>query len=115
MQKYREVRYSLMHDALPNVDFATSPQVTTEDLSTAHCPNYIERFVTDKFSDDENRRVGFPWSRASVRRCLSSVGGTVAAMRAVMDEGYRVSGHLAGGTHHAFHDRGTIFTILRVQ
>jgi acetoin utilization deacetylase AcuC-like enzyme len=113
MKKYKAVRYSIMQDALPNVDLAVSPQISTEDLSTAHCPLYIGRYLGNKFTADENRRVGFPWSMASVRRSLSSVGGTVAAMHAVMGpEGYRIAGHLAGGTHHAFRDRGEGFCVF---
>ncbi|CAM9780265.1 unnamed protein product, partial [Ectocarpus fasciculatus] len=74
----------------------------------------------------ENRTVGFPWSEASVKRSLSSVGGTVAAMHAVCAGGELrdslpwvrrktpplFSGHIAGGTHHAFSDRGEGFCVF---
>jgi len=62
---------------------------------------------------EELKRIGFPWSKATVARTLSSVGGTVAATHAVLaPEGAGIAGHLAGGTHHAFRDRGEGYCIF---
>jgi len=47
-------------------------------------------------------------SDATVARSLSSTGGTVAAARAVCDGRAAIAGHIAGGTHHAFYDRGGV-------
>jgi acetoin utilization deacetylase AcuC-like enzyme len=48
-----------------------------------------------------------------VARTLSSAGGTVAAThRALAPHGPLVTGHLAGGTHHAFFDRGEGYCIF---
>ena len=44
---------------------------------------YVRRYMQNEFTKLENRRVGFPWSEQSVRRSTSSVGGTLAAARAV--------------------------------
>jgi acetoin utilization deacetylase AcuC-like enzyme len=55
------------------------------------------------------RRLGFPQSPALVRRSRASVGGTVAAARSALDDGFGVQ--LAGGTHHAFRDRGEGFCV----
>jgi acetoin utilization deacetylase AcuC-like enzyme len=45
------------------------------------------------------RRIGFPWSPELVERSRRSVGATIAACRAALEDG--VSVNLAGGTHHA--------------
>ena len=84
-----------------------------QDLSLVHCPRYIQRFLSGDMSKEELRRIGFPWSTATVARTLSSVGGTVAATHAVLSPGGPpIAGHLAGGTHHAFRDRGEGYCIF---
>ena len=114
MQKYRMVRDMLQSDeSLANlIDFCPSPVASAGDLRTTHHPDYIKRFICNQLTAAENRNIGFPWSRASVKRALSSVGGTVAAMHAVCRDGYAAAGHLAGGTHHAFYDRGEGFCVF---
>ncbi|CAM9445002.1 unnamed protein product [Pylaiella littoralis] len=106
--------------------FSVSPVATLVDLCTTHQRSYVKRYLEGRFTDRENRTVGFPWSEASVRRSLSSVGGTVGAMHAVCAGGGELrdrlagggkvpplfSGHIAGGTHHAFWDRGEGFCVF---
>ena len=115
MEKYRLVRRRLQWVLGPGqlAAFSESPLASVKDLSTAHCPNYVARYVTGRFTDAENRAVGLPWSPAAAARALSSVGGTVAATHAVLrGSGCAVSGHVAGGTHHAFRDRGEGFCVF---
>ena len=61
-------------------------------------------------TEKEIRKTGFPWSLTGVQRSLSSVGGTVAAMRSILEDHNSdlsdVSCYLAGGTHYAFYDYG---------
>ena len=49
-------------------------------------------------------KIGFPWSIELVERSRRSVGGTLEASRAALEEGIAVN--LSGGTHHAFFYRG---------
>lgn len=118
MQKYRAVRETLQKDFFTNnrVMFKISPETSFDELKSTHCINYISRFINGAMSEKENRVIGFPWSIAGVRRSLSSVGGTVAAMRVVMEnyqlKRFAVSCHLAGGTHHAFYDKGEGFCVF---
>ena len=58
----------------------------------------------------EVRRIGLPWSPELVERSRRSVGGTISACRAALQEGIAVS--LSGGTHHAFRERGEGFCIF---
>jgi acetoin utilization deacetylase AcuC-like enzyme len=68
---------------------------------------YVRRVVNNELAPAELRRIGFPGGQQSIDRALSSTGGTLAAARALFErEGQRVTGHIAGGTHHAFADRG---------
>ena len=116
-------------------EFRVSPLATIEDLTTTHCPEYVARFLRGDQTEAEQRNVGFPWSEAGADRAISSVGGTVAAACAVCDDvrdrrnrlrqGVEEGGsddsprpflswsaHVAGGTHHAFRDRGEGFCIF---
>ena len=114
MAKYRLVREGLQRELAPSrlAGFHPSPLVSVAELTTTHCPQYVARYVEGRMSVSENRRVGFPWSDASVKRSLSSTGGTVAAARAVLDGRSAIAGHIAGGTHHAFYDRGEGFCVF---
>lgn len=118
MTKYRIVRQGLQHEYMQHkhVSFHVSPLATQSELSTTHCIEYINRYITGQMTEKEVRKTGFPWSLAGVQRSLSSVGGTVAAMRSIL-EGHNsdlsdVSCHLAGGTHHAFYDYGEGYCIF---
>ncbi|MEW5318395.1 MAG: hypothetical protein WDW38_009620 [Sanguina aurantia] len=61
---------------------------------------------------DEMRNVGFPWSKELVGRTFASTGATVAATRLVLTHGCGIAANVAGGTHHAFRDRGEGFCVF---
>ena len=63
-------------------------------------------------SPAEIRKIGFPWSEAFVNRTRYIMGGTVAAMKDVLENRSLIAGNLAGGTHHAFRYHGEGFCIL---
>lgn len=117
MEKYRIVREVLQRELDPRgdgakVEFRESPLVSICDLHTVHTPGYVTRYLGNELSAAENRRIGFPWSPQTVDRSLSSTGGTVAAAHAVCAEsGPRFAAHMAGGTHHAYADRGEGFCV----
>ena len=117
MDKYRLVREQLEREGL-DATFRKSPLASVRDLKSTHCGAYCERFVSGALTKAENRNIGFPWSRAGVNRALSSTGGTVAAAAALAeamrggDDAPRIAGHVAGGTHHAFFDRGEGFCVF---
>lgn len=115
MGKYRMVRQKLQKEYadIKNVEFFASPLATFEELTTTHCPKYVERYLKGDLTEMEVRRTGFPWSKEHVKRSISSVGGTIAAMRAVLGSAdVCIAGHIAGGTHHAFYNYGEGFCIF---
>lgn len=112
MEKYRLVREHVQRSLCPNLaQFHLSPFATKEELQVVHCPSYIDRYIDGNLTDREVRRVGFPWSRGFVAKTLTSTGGTIAAMRAVAENG-GMAAQIAGGTHHAFYDRGEGFCVF---
>jgi acetoin utilization deacetylase AcuC-like enzyme len=87
------------------------PEATTDpELETVHEAAYVEKVARGTLSDTEIRKIGFPWSPTLVERSRRSVGGTVGAARAALNEG--VGLNLSGGTHHAFADRGEGFCVF---
>jgi acetoin utilization deacetylase AcuC-like enzyme len=84
--------------------------VTDEEILRAHDPDYLEKVATGTLTRQEVRRIGFPWSERMVERSRRASGGTVGACRIALEEG--LATNLAGGTHHAFADRGEGFCVL---
>lgn len=98
------------------VDLRPAPAATDAELLRVHTAEYVRRVRTGELSDKEQREIGFPWSEGLVERSLHSTGATLAAGRAVyeaQDRGVAAWGlHTAGGTHHAFADRGQGFCVF---
>lgn len=109
-------RYSLLRETLqereivPREQFHVPAAATDDQLRLVHTAAYVERVRTGTLSEDEQRRIGFPWSPQMVERSRRSVGATISAGRAALDE--RVAVNLAGGTHHAFTDRGSGYCVF---
>lgn len=81
-----------------------------DDVCLAHDSAYVHRVMAGTLDDGEVRRLGFPWSPQLVLRARRSVGGTLVALDWAMQLG--AAGHIAGGTHHAFRDRGEGFCVF---
>ena len=84
--------------------------VTDEEVLRVHDAGYLDRVVAGTLTRQEVRRIGFPWSERMVERSRRASGGTMGACRAALEDG--VAANRAGGTHHAFADRGEGFCVL---
>jgi acetoin utilization deacetylase AcuC-like enzyme len=91
-------------------ELAEAPLAETHELLLAHTPAYVEAVARGTLREEEVRRLGFPWSEGLVLRSRASVGGTLAASRAALEDG--IAGNLAGGTHHAFADHGEGYCVF---
>jgi len=91
-------------------EFRVPEAARDEEILRAHCPRYLARVRDGTLSAEEVRRIGFPWSEAMVERSRRSAGATIAAARDALVQGW--SANLAGGTHHAFRDRGEGFCVF---
>jgi len=90
-------------------ELAVAPAASDAELARAHGPEYLSRVRSGALSAAEQRAIGFPWSEALVERSRRSAGATLAAARQALACGW--SANLAGGTHHAFRDRGEGFCV----
>jgi acetoin utilization deacetylase AcuC-like enzyme len=75
-----------------------------------HTPLYIEAVFQGSLPFAAQREIGFPWSEGMVERARRSVGATVMAARTAFQEG--LAANLAGGTHHAYADKGGGFCVF---
>ena len=111
MQKYALLRERVQAAGLAGEDgLLLPPAATDEEILRAHDPRYLARVVGGTLSPEEQKRIGFPWSPQMVERSRRSSGATLAAARAALDDGVGVN--LAGGTHHAFRDRGEGYCVF---
>ncbi|MCY2961583.1 MAG: histone deacetylase [Planctomycetota bacterium] len=105
MGKYPALHAILLAEGLiAPADVVAPDEVAREDLLLVHTPEYVEQVFTGELAPDTAKRLGFPWSAALLRRARLAVQGTIDASRRALDDG--ISANLAGGTHHAFADRG---------
>ena len=111
MEKYSRLRQRLRNDGeFDECDFRVPRAVDDATLGLAHCPDYVARVSRGALTRQEIRRIGFPWSPEMVERSRRSAGATLEACRAALIDG--VAANLAGGTHHAFRDRGEGFCVF---
>jgi acetoin utilization deacetylase AcuC-like enzyme len=111
MEKYRMLREALAASGeFAAGDFVVPPAATFAELTRAHAPDYVQRVECGELSPQEMKLIGFPWSPEVVERSKRSSGATIAACRAALEDG--AAANLAGGTHHAFYDRGEGFCVF---
>lgn len=111
MRKYALLRERCTQAALlPAEHLQVPPAASDEQILRAHDDAYLQRVVAGGLSRQEVLRMGFPWSPELVERSRRSSGATLAACRSALEDGF--SANLAGGTHHAFRDRGEGYCVL---
>jgi acetoin utilization deacetylase AcuC-like enzyme len=109
MPKYRLLRDAIERE-LPQVRLQIAEPATDGELALAHLPSYVDDVLQGRLSPAQQREIGFPWSQAMVERSRRSVGATIQAARSALTQG--VAGNLAGGTHHAYADRGSGYCVF---
>jgi acetoin utilization deacetylase AcuC-like enzyme len=111
IRKFELVRDKLLAEGTLHTQEIIEPTpAPLEDVLLVHTEDYVSRLCSGDLTPKEIRRLGLPWSESLVRRSFYAVGGTLAAAAASLTDGY--SSNLAGGTHHAFSDRGEGFCVL---
>jgi acetoin utilization deacetylase AcuC-like enzyme len=111
IQKYRLIREQLVAEGTLSPEELLEPTlVAPSDVRLVHTADYWDRLTTGTLSPSAVRRMGLPWSEALVRRSRASVQGTLTSARIAIRD--RIAFNLAGGTHHAFPDRGEGYCVL---
>lgn len=111
IRKFELVRDKLLAEGTISADELVEPgPVSIADLHLVHTEDYITRLVAGELTAKEMRKLGLPWSQSLVRRSFHAISGTINAARGALAHG--ISSNLAGGTHHAYPDRGEGFCVL---
>ena len=112
--KYALIREQLLWQGIAEVtDFYEPGLCAEEAILRVHTTEYWHKVRDLQLSAAEVRRLGLPQSPQLVRRSLSSSAGTVQSALHALHNGIGIN--LAGGTHHAFADRGEGFCVLNDQ
>ncbi|WP_100627062.1 histone deacetylase family protein [Algoriphagus formosus] len=111
MEKYELLPEQLLYEGTVTESNFFKPEVVDELLiGQAHDLSYWEKLKNLSLSRSEERATGFPLSEALVKREILIAGGSVQAAEFAIEHGIALN--IAGGTHHAFRDRGEGFCLL---
>jgi acetoin utilization deacetylase AcuC-like enzyme len=111
MIKYSMLRESVAASGICGPEELIVPHpVSDAEILRSHEEGYLRRVALGTLTEKEMRRIGFPWSQRMVERSRRASGGTLGACLAALEDGF--AANLAGGTHHAFADRGEGYCVF---
>jgi acetoin utilization deacetylase AcuC-like enzyme len=117
--RFPMIKYELIPEQLIRENTCTEKNFFNPDkvddftVLLTHQKEYFERFKSLDLSKREIREIGFPLSKELVDRELQIADGTIKGVHYSIEHG--ISMNIAGGTHHAFYDRGEAFCMLNDQ
>lgn len=111
MSKYEILPQQLLHEGTITADHLFEPQPIEEQwILATHDAAYWNKLKTLSLSHQEVRRTGFPLTKELVQREITIMQGTLQCTHYAKQ--YGVAMNIAGGTHHAFTNRGEGFCLL---
>ena len=111
MEKYSLLPEQLLFEGTVSDSNFFVPQLMADEwILTTHESNYLERLKKLELTKAEIRAIGFPLSEALISREICIAAGSVQA--ACFAKEFGIGMNIAGGTHHAFANRGEGFCIL---
>ncbi len=111
MEKYNLLPEQLLYEGtIKNENFFKPDPITEEQVLRTHDQEYWSKLKEQSLTRKEERRTGFPLSKELVEREITIMNGTVQAALFALEFG--VAMNIAGGTHHAFTNRGEGFCLL---
>ena len=114
MIKYELLPKQLLHEGTCTEDnFFTPTYPDDEDILAVHTKEYVEDLKTLSLDKKAIRKIGFPLSKELVKREVFIADGTIKASKFALENG--IAMNIAGGTHHAYTDRGEAFCLLNDQ
>jgi len=111
MLKYELIPAQLLHEGTYTADHFFIPKACDASVVLkTHEADYYQKLISLQLSAAEQRAIGFPQSKALIEREFIITQGTIDCSIAALANGIALN--VAGGTHHAFADRGEGFCIL---
>ena len=114
MIKYELIPEQLIREnTCSDKNFFNPEMIDEKIVLKTHQLQYFDRLKKQKLSSKEIREIGFPLSKDLYIREMTISKGTIDCVNFSIDNG--ISMNIAGGTHHAFYDRGEAFCMLNDQ
>lgn len=111
MEKYALIREQLEYEGTcQSANFFEPLPLAESQILRTHDAAYWQKLKTLSLTRKEERRTGFPLSAELVRREITINQGTLDNAQYALQ--YGVAMNIAGGTHHAYRDRGEGFCLL---
>lgn len=111
MSKYEVLPQQLVYEGTIKPENIFSPEPLKEEtILKTHEEAYWNKLKTLSLSHKEFRRTGFPLTHELVNREITIMNGTVQCTEFALT--YGVAMNIAGGTHHAFTNKGEGFCLL---
>ena len=117
--RFPMIKYELIPEQLirentcSDKNFFKPEMIDEKIVLKTHQLQYFDRLKKQKLSIKEIREIGFPLSKDLYVREMTISKGTIDCVKFSIDNG--ISMNIAGGTHHAFYDRGEAFCMLNDQ
>ena len=109
MDKYRRTE-ALVRAECPTANIQQIEPAAEDLILRVHSADYLRRIRTGDLASPDIVRLGLPPCEGILTRAKLGVAGTLAAMDAALADG--LACNLAGGTHHAFPERGLGYCVL---
>lgn len=114
MIKYELLPQQLLYEGTCTEDNFFEPSLPKDHhILAAHSVAYFEDLVNLELSKREARKIGFPLSDELVKRERIIADGTIKGCEFALENG--IAMNIAGGTHHAYSNRGEAFCMLNDQ
>ncbi|MBX2890357.1 MAG: histone deacetylase [Saprospiraceae bacterium] len=114
MLKYELLPEQLLYEGTVTNNNFFHPGPLSEPVALrTHTKEYWDKLTTVSLSDREIRAIGFPINEKFVERGRHISNGTVRCAQYALQHGCALN--VAGGTHHAFADRGEGFCCFNDQ
>ena len=111
MLKYDLIPEQLLYEGtIKNENIFSPGQLPKSQIVAVHDHAYWKKLDDGRLTKDEIRKMGFPYSNELVLRERVILQGTIDCAKFALE--YGVAMNVAGGTHHAFRDRGEGFCLL---
>ena len=111
MMKYELIPSQLLYEGIVSKENFFSPnKIENYWVEKAHDIEYIQKLNNLNLSRSEIRKTGFPLTKELVEREYIITKGTCECVDFALN--YGAAANIAGGTHHAFKDRGEGFCLF---
>ncbi|WP_299048040.1 histone deacetylase [uncultured Polaribacter sp.] len=114
MEKYDLLPQQLLYEGTCTTENFFEPKIpNNKHFFSVHDPEYFFELLNITLPQKAARKIGFPLSEVLIEREMIIADGTIKASEFALQ--YGITMNIAGGTHHAFSNRGEAFCMLNDQ